>query len=154
GTDRQRADDLNAMFADPDIDAIMAFRGGWGSNRILEYIDYELIANHPKVFVGYSDITALLLAIYHNTGLTTFHGPVAKSNSTGFTTNYFQKAVGFPGPFSVHTHSNSLSKSQHSLTPLHPGTASGRLLGGNLSIVTSMIGSPYLPEWEGCILFL
>ena len=154
GRDKQRAHDLNAMFADPGVDAIMAFRGGWGSNRILEYIDYDLIGQNPKVFVGYSDITSLLLAIFSKTGLITFHGPVAKSVWTDFTIDHFDKAVSSLTGFSLQTSYKEQAKSGAQLHTLSPGAASGRLLGGNLSVLTSMIGSSYLPEWEGNILFL
>ena len=82
GTDRQRAQDLNSFFADPEIDGIFCTRGGYGAPRILPYLDYESIAVNPKVFMGYSDITALLNAIQVKTGLVTYHGPMAFENFT------------------------------------------------------------------------
>ena len=80
GTDKERADDLNAMFADPEVDAIFCVRGGYGSGRLLHYLDYDMIAANPKIIMGYSDITAILNAIYLRTGLITFHGPIAGGN--------------------------------------------------------------------------
>ena len=79
GRDRDRAADLNRMFADDAIAGIVCYTGGWGSPRVLPYLDYDLIARKPKVLIGYSDITALLNAIHQKTGLVTFHGPVGGS---------------------------------------------------------------------------
>ena len=84
GTDESRAADVNAAFADPEVDAVFALRGGWGSARLLPRLDYDLIRRHPKILMGYSDVTALLLAIHARTGLVTFHGPVGVSTWTPF----------------------------------------------------------------------
>ena len=154
GTDEQRAQDLNAMFADPEVDAIMPFRGGWGANRILEFLDYELIAQNPKILVGYSDITSLLLAIYAKTGLITFHGPVAKSIWTYFTREEFQKALSNVQMHTLARPTGDEYKQYGSLTTITPGKASGRIVGGNLTVLTAMIGSEYLPDWNNKILFL
>ncbi|SMO69236.1 S66 peptidase family protein [Fodinibius sediminis] len=154
GTDEQRAADLNAMFADPSVDAVMPFRGGWGCNRILDLINYELIQKHPKILVGFSDITSLLLAIQAKTGLTTFHGPVAKVVWTTFTKRHFHKLLGSSALTTLRRRSLHVSKEYDRLNIIRPGQARGRLLGGNLSVLTAMIGSDYLPEWEGSILFL
>lgn len=148
GTDVARAEDLNTMFLDPDIDAILPFRGGWGAGRILEYIDYEVIRNNPKPLIGFSDITSLLLAIYAKTGLVTFHGPVGKSEWTSFTQSYFQKALMQPKPFAVQ------NKEESKITVIREGVAEGTLLGGNLTVLTSILGSGYLPDWNQSILFL
>jgi len=154
GTDEQRVADLNAMFADASVDAIMPFRGGWGANRILADIDYELIKNNPKILVGFSDITSLLLAIYAKTGLITFHGPVGKSDWTDVTTQHFKKVLSGSRPATFAPPSKDICSSCDSHTGITPGKAKGRLLGGNLSVLTAMIGSDYLPDWEGNILFL
>lgn len=146
GTDENRAADLNEMFSDDRIDAILPFRGGWGSNRILEHIDFEMIRHNPKPLIGFSDITSLLLAIYAKTGLVTYHGPVGKSEWTPFTRAYFRKAVMASKPF--------VMKSSSDVITLFEGTARGTLLGGNLSVLTSMLGSDYLPRWQNSILFL
>lgn len=154
GEDNIRAKDLNTMFDDPSVDAIMAFRGGWGCNRILDYLDFELIRKHPKMLIGYSDITSLLLAIYAKTGLATFHGPVATSTWTKFTMSHFRRAVSSFEPLVLRGSSGVKSADYQSIETLRKGRAKGRLLGGNLSVLTSMVGSDYLPDWKGNILFL
>lgn len=93
GTAQERVDDLHRMFLDNEVKAIMAIHGGSGSAQMLPLLDYKLIANNPKILVGYSDITSLLIGIYEKTGLVTFHGPVAISTFTDFTKKYFLKAV-------------------------------------------------------------
>jgi muramoyltetrapeptide carboxypeptidase len=157
GKDEERAADLNAMFQNPEIDAILAYRGGWGSNRILPMIDYEAIRRNPKPFIGFSDITSLLMAIHAKTGLVTFHGPVGHSDWTDFTVNHFEKALMQPQPFCV----DNPEPAEDEPTPIEDriqticgGRAKGRLLGGNLTVLTSMLGSDYLPEWKGAVLFL
>ncbi|MCS7018839.1 MAG: LD-carboxypeptidase [Cytophagales bacterium] len=158
GTDQQRVSDLHAMFADPEVKAIIAFRGGWGSARLLPYIDFDLIAANPKIFMGYSDITALLLAIYSQTGLITWHGAVARDLGNAFTLNHLQhllceKAGEYFGTHTV-LHTYNMVQTGNKLLILKSGTATGKLLGGNLSVLCSLIGSKYLPQWDGAILFL
>ncbi|MDX1638399.1 MAG: LD-carboxypeptidase [Balneolaceae bacterium] len=148
GTDRQRAEDFNSMFRDPEVDAVIPFRGGWGSNRILPYIDFEAIAGNPKPLIGFSDITSLLLSIYAKTGLVTFHGPVGKSDWTEFTFRHFKRAV-------MRKSTLALRNPEHEMPQtLRPGMASGPLLGGNLTVLASMLGTDYLPNFDGAILFL
>jgi muramoyltetrapeptide carboxypeptidase len=157
GTDDNRAADVNTMFRDPSVDAILAVRGGWGCNRILPLLDYDTIRKNPKIIVGYSDITSLLLAIYAKTGLVTFHGPVGTSTWNQFSTNYFKRvlfdaeAVTFENP---ETKGDNLIQTKDRVETISQGTARGTLVGGNLSVLTAMIGSPYLPQWKGTILFL
>lgn len=153
GTDKQRADDLNAMFADDTVDAIMPFRGGWGCNRILPLIDFNLIKNNPKILVGFSDITTLLLSIFAKTGLITFHGPVGKSDWTDFTTRYFNKVLRGQ-QILFDTPKNEFCEDCNQFSTITPGRAQGPLLGGNLSVLTAMMGSDYLPDWKNSILFL
>lgn len=157
GTDAHRAADVNAMFRDPDVHAIMAVRGGWGCNRILPLIDYDVVRANPKILVGYSDITSLLIALYAKTGLVTFHGPVGTSTWNQFSTSYFRqvlcdaRAVTFENPSAK---GDNLIQTKDRIETITPGTATGVLVGGNLSVLTAMIGSPYLPDWKGVILFL
>ncbi len=157
GTDAHRAEDVNAMFGDPDVDAILAVRGGWGCNRILPLIDYRAVRDHPKIIVGYSDITSLLIAMFARSGLVTFHGPVGTSTWNEFSTSYFRRvlfdaeAVTFENP--SHRGDN-LIQTKDRVETVTPGTARGILVGGNLSVLSAMIGSPYLPPWKGVILFL
>ena len=148
GTDAERADDLMAMFADDRIDAILALRGGWGVNRILARLDFELIRRHPKIVMGFSDITSLLLAMYARSGVVGFHGPVGISTWSNFTVGHM-KGVLFDG--GTPTLENPASES---IRTIRGGTARGRLVGGNLSVLVSMLGSPYLPDFSGHLLFL
>lgn len=146
-TDKNRAKDLNSMFADSEVDGIMPFRGGWGCNRILKYIDFELIADNPKPLVGFSDITTLLLAIYSKSGLVSYHGPMGTSNWGPFTTSHFQQSLMQTDPFMM---KNTIGN----IETITGGKASGPILGGNLTVLTAMIGSDYLPDWNDTILFV
>ena len=158
GTDEERAQELNDMFKDPEIHAIIALRGGSGAARILDKIDYTAIANNPKVFIGYSDITALHMAIYTKTGLLTFHAPLAVSSWNNFSYPLFRKiifdagTVLFKNPVDK---GNNLTVTKNRIRTIYPGNATGELLGGNLSVLTGIMGSPYFPEhWENKILYL
>ena len=146
GSDFSRKADLENMFVESDIQAIFCARGGYGSLRLLEKIDYLLVKDNPKIFVGYSDITALLLAIYHKTGLITFHGPMLKDIAYKDWAQDWQIQEFF-------CTSKGDSVSLESCKILSPGKAVGRLLGGNLSLLCHMIGTPYLPSFDGSILF-
>lgn len=149
GKDADRAKDLMNMFRDDEVDGILCIRGGWGCNRILPLLDFEVIRSNPKALIGFSDITSLHMAIQKNTGLTTFHGPVGKSEWNTFTLNSW-KAVLLEASKAVY----KIPVDQTDSYVIHSGEASGRLLGGNLTVLTSMIGSDYLPDFEGAILFL
>jgi muramoyltetrapeptide carboxypeptidase len=157
GTDRERADELNDMFRDDQIKGIIALRGGSGAARILDMIDYELIAKNPKIFIGYSDITALHLAIYAKTGLVTFHGPLAVSSWNDFSYPLFRRLLFdretllYKNPEST---GNNLVQVKNRIRTITPGKAKGILMGGNLSVLTGLVGTPYLPQWENRILYL
>jgi len=150
GIDRDRAGDVNAMFADKSVKAIIAMRGGWGGNRILPLLNYNSIRANPKIIMGYSDITSLLLAITAQTGLVTFHGAVATSTWNNFTLNYV-KSILFDGE--LVTMNNTLV-TQLRRQIITPGKAKGKFIGGNLSVINSMLGSSYLPKWKNSILFI
>jgi muramoyltetrapeptide carboxypeptidase len=158
-TDQERAEDLNAMFADPEVKAIFELRGGWGSNRILSYLDYDLIKKHPKILMGFSDITSLLLAIQAKTGLVTFHGPVSVQSWPAFTVNYLQRVlfagekVVFANPVLVDTQVDIIQV-ENRIHVITGGIAQGKLVGGNLTTIISMLSSEYLPNWQGAILFV
>ncbi len=156
GTDEQRAADLHCMFEDDEVKAIVALRGGYGSMRLLDIIDYKLIKKNPKILLGYSDITSLCLAIYAKTGLVTFHGPVAISSFSEYTQEYFFKAacstetvgeIAYPEP------DNALRPTAH-LSTIYPGKATGKLIGGNLTLLTALLGTPFEPNFKETILFL
>ncbi|TAE54736.1 MAG: LD-carboxypeptidase [Nostocales cyanobacterium] len=150
GTDRNRAQDIHLMFQDPDVKAIIAMRGGWGCNRILPLLNYPLIRSHPKILIGYSDITSLLLAINARSRLITFHGGVATSTWNEFTVNYWQRILLNGELLTMENNSTPEGK----IEIINPGTAQGKLIGGNLSVITAMIGSAYLPSFHNNILFL
>lgn len=157
GTDEERASDINKMFADKDVKAIISLRGGWGSNRILSLLDYKIIKENPKIFMGYSDITSLLLAINAKTGLITFHGPMAALSWTGFTTQYVKdilfegKRIDFVNPVEEE---DDLIQTKNRIITIRKGKATGYLLGGSITLLSTMIGSNYLPDFNGAILFV
>ena len=156
GTDEQRAADLHRMFADDEVKAVVALRGGYGSMRMLNLINYELIKNNPKILLGYSDITSLCLAIYVKTGLVTFHGPVAISSFSEYTQKYFFKVACSTTPIGEIAHpepKNELRPTAH-LCIIRPGKASGKLIGGNLTLLTALLGTPFEPNFKDTILFL
>ncbi|MDJ0617086.1 MAG: LD-carboxypeptidase [Calothrix sp. MO_192.B10] len=150
GKDIDRAADVNNMFADKSVTAIITMRGGWGCNRILPLLKYPLIRSHPKIIMGYSDITSLLLAINARSRIVTFHGPVGISSWNQFTLDYLQPML-FQGK--MLTMRNPLTTEVRRRI-IHPGTATGKLVGGNLSVLCAMLGSPYLPSWNRRILFV
>jgi muramoyltetrapeptide carboxypeptidase len=157
GKDKDRADDVNRLFADPSVNAIVAVRGGWGCARLLPYLDFGVIAKNPKILVGYSDLTALLLAVYARTGLVTFHGPMGLSTWNSFNVDYFKRvlfdaeAVSFENVKEV---KDTLVQTENRIQTITPGIARGRILGGNLSVLAGIVGSGYLPDWSGAILFV
>jgi muramoyltetrapeptide carboxypeptidase len=156
GHDKDRADDVNRMFEDKTVNAVLAVRGGWGCSRLLPYLDFDLIARNPKVLTGYSDVTALLLPVHARTGLVTFHGPVGVSSWTPFSVDYWKRVLFEGEAVTMRNPSNKgehLAQVEDRVRPITPGKARGRLLGGNLTVLTTIVGSPYLPDWRDCILF-
>ncbi|HJR01852.1 MAG TPA: LD-carboxypeptidase [Methylomirabilota bacterium] len=160
GSDAARADDLNAMFADDGVDAIWCVRGGYGASRILPALDYALIQRKPKALIGYSDITALHMAIHRHAGLVTFHGPVAFRAFTPYSLGELKRVLwapqapvrlGGPPPF---PRAEGWLDGENRVTTLVPGRARGRLLGGNLCLMSHLCGTPYFPDLRGAILFL
>lgn len=159
GSSQQRLADLHAMFADPEVKAIWPIRGGSGCISLLANLDYGLIRRHPKVLVGYSDITALHLAIHRHAGLVTFHGPVASSTMTPYSTEHMLAVLCEPRP--SYTIPMSAENAQQALSAPHfgihthtHGVATGALIGGNLSLVAALAGTPYAANFAGSILFL
>jgi muramoyltetrapeptide carboxypeptidase len=158
GTDEQRLADLNAALADPRIDAIWCIRGGYGSIRLLEQVDFGALAQRPKAIIGFSDITALLNAVTKLTGVVTFHGPVARSSMPAFSRLHFERILSraeAPGRLGrLAGPSDVLVPQEDRIVTLRGGVAEGRLAGGNLSLLQCLIGTPYFPELAGAILFL
>ncbi len=155
-TVNERLDDLHAMFRDPEVQGVFCIRGGYGSMGLLDRIDYDLIRRYPKVFVGYSDITALHLAINRQSGLVTFHGPIVLSSFTDYTQQSFRQALFDTKPAGKLTNPPERNplRPAHPLRTIRAGMATGPLVGGNLSLVTALMGTPYEIETRGRILFL
>ena len=157
GTPQQRADDIHALFADPEVAGILAMTGGSGANRVLPLLDYDLISRHPKFLGGFSDLTALITAVQVKTGLVTFHSPLGRSEWNAFSVEHF-KAVAMDAQ--AHTFRNAvipgddLAAPEGRTTTLRGGVAQGPLVGGNLAVLTSLAGTPYWPSFDGAILFL
>lgn len=153
GTDADRLADLQAMFAAPDVQGIVCLRGGYGSVRMLPHMDYDSIRAHPKVFVGYSDITALHGAIQRNTGLVTFWGPMVSSDMSPVLHPYnrdaFVKAVAGTVPVGEIPHPDGMPPVQ----AIRGGRTSGPLIGGTLSLLAAAVGTPYEYDYDGTVLF-
>ena len=157
GTDEERAKDLNDMFADQNVKGVICIRGGSGAARILPLIDYELIKQNPKPLLGYSDITALHCAIQAQTGLITFHGPNGSGSWNSFNVKQFEQI--FFDKTKV-TYKNEQPKGDdlvikaNRIQTLKSGTTEGKILGGNLTVLTSLSGTPYYPNFTDSILFI
>ncbi len=156
GTDKERLHDLHWAFSDKEINGVWCVRGGSGAPRLLPEIDYSLIKKNPKVFVGYSDITALHMAISQQTGLVTFHGPVASSELSDYTkANLVNVVMGGATDHRILTSEFNTAQTSALFKPnvITPGKARGRLIGGNLSLLAALAGTPYaLRELKGAIL--
>ena len=154
GSDQSRLDDLHRAFADPHIDAIFCLRGGYGTPRLLDRLDFDLLRHNPKPFVGYSDLTAVHLAISRYAGFVTFHGPMFNIDLLGGKQQPTESALfsmlrGDLGAGSVLAHPLA-----YPLTTIAPGIACGRLLGGNLSMIAAVMGTPFEIDAEGIILLI
>ena len=153
---KSRAEDINQMFANPEIKAVLPIRGGYGSAKILNALDYKVISNNPKLLCGYSDITAMHLAIYKMTGMVTMHGPVLLSDFTSFSEEYYKRALFSNSP--IGEIKNYIAKSgireQNATRTIVQGKAKGKLIGGNLSLVSAMMGTQYEPDFSGKLVFL
>ncbi|MFN9225627.1 MAG: LD-carboxypeptidase [Pseudanabaena sp.] len=158
GKDVERASDINKMFRRPDIRGIFTFSGGYGSSRLLHLLDYELIRQNPKVIIGHSDITALVLAIHQKTGLITFHGSSGLSNVGNYAIAHFRRAVMATqniGEIAKSPYSGTDDEARkHRLVTIVSGQANSQLVGGNLSLVVNLLGTPYEIDTKDKILFL
>ncbi|MEC7149049.1 MAG: LD-carboxypeptidase [Pseudomonadota bacterium] len=157
GEDEDRASDINAAFADPEIDAVFALRGGWGASRLLPFLDFDLIAENPKIFLGYSDITSLLNAIYAKAGVVTFHGPNVMSRWNEFTYQGMREVL-FDARASTYSNpeviDDDLVARKYRIQTINAGKATGHLIGGNLTLMSALVGTSYFPNASGAILFL
>jgi muramoyltetrapeptide carboxypeptidase len=158
GTDEERAADVNDMFRRPEIRGIATFLGGYGCCRILPFLDYNLIRSHPKVLVGYSDITSFLLAIHQKTGLVTFHGSSGLTKVGDYSRMHFRQTIMSSSRIGEVAKPSKASEgttdSNNRLMTIVPGKVTGPLIGGNLTLVTNLLGTPYEPDTRGKILFL
>jgi muramoyltetrapeptide carboxypeptidase len=157
GKDEDRAADVNRFFADSSVKAILAIQGGWGCARVLPHLDWETIRRHPKVVAGFSDITGLHCGLQARAGLVTLHAPNALSSWPAFTVDHFRR-VAFEGEAVTMANppgnQDRLVQRENRTRTIEPGRARGRLVGGNLTVLTALVGSPYLPSFDGAILFL
>lgn len=157
GTDAQRLQDLHRMFSEPEVKAVWCVRGGYGCSRLLPDIDYALIRNHPKILIGYSDITALLVAIYQNTGLVGFHGPVGASEWTDYNLLHLRGVlmegattwlIQPPPSYQVEAQAPFRART------ITPGIVEGPLIGGNLSLLSALCGTPFAPDFRRHLVFM
>jgi muramoyltetrapeptide carboxypeptidase len=155
GTDQARAGDINAMFADPEVKALFAVRGGWGCARLLPFLDWDTIRAHPKLLVGFSDVTALHLAFAARAGFPTIHGPNAANSWARISwESLWRLAFAGERPVFEQPPADPLAPDRWQIRTIRSGTARGRLLGGNLSVLSALVGTPWLPDFDGAILFL
>jgi muramoyltetrapeptide carboxypeptidase len=146
GPDAERAAALNEAVATPALRALFCVRGGYGALRLLAHLDWERARDHPTLLVGYSDITALHLAYHHRAGWTGVSGPVVTEWAT-----LDEETL---GPFRRLVEGGTPALGDAAARPMREGTATGPLLGGNLSVLSRLIGTPYAPAWKGAILVL
>lgn len=153
GTDDIRAKDINDAFENKEISGVVCLRGGYGTLRLLNLIDYETIKRNPKYFIGYSDITGLHVALNRMCNLVTYHGPMAASgwinNLDDYTLKYLEKSL-----FSMDTLGIVENPEGEQIGTLYPGICEGEIVGGNLSLLVSTLGSPYEIDTKNKILFI
>jgi muramoyltetrapeptide carboxypeptidase len=153
GSDEERLSDLHDMFRNKNINAVFCVRGGYGSARILDKIDYKLIQNNPKIFVGYSDINALQMAFFAKCGLITFAGPMVASDFADEISSFTEEAF-----WRVITSNIKVGRlynpNKEKFFAIKKGSAQGRILGGNLTMINSLISTEYLPKLKDSILLL
>ena len=152
GHEKIRAEWVNKMFANHEVKAIFCIRGGDGSSRVMEYLDYDMISKNPKIFLGYSDITNLHLAFTQKCGFVTFHGPMVSSNMVDSFDPETEKSL-----FDALDADDTLEFKNPEGFPievLKEGKATGELIGGNLSLLSASIGTPYEMDTKGKIVFI
>jgi len=152
GVDKNRADDLHQMFLNKDVRAIISVRGGYGTPRLLSLLDYSIIKRNPKIVVGFSDLTSLQCAIWKHARMITFHGPMLASDMAGdidpFTEEMFWKLVSSTKTL------GSITIPANDQATLKTGRAKGNLLGGNLSLLVNLVGTPHCPDFRNSLLFI
>jgi muramoyltetrapeptide carboxypeptidase len=158
GTDKERLDDLHQAFSDAEVKAVWCVRGGYGASRFLPDLNFNLIKKNPKILIGYSDITALHTAIYQNTGLVTFHGPVAASNFSDYTKKHVVNVLMNPSaPYKIELSPDNIAKESNLFKTevIRSGKCRGELIGGNLSLLSALAGTPFgLRKTKSKLLFI
>ncbi len=159
GTPYQQVEDFHAMVRDRDVKAIWCGRGGSGCSLLLPLLDYRLIRANAKVIVGMSDVTALHLAILRHAGMVTFHGPAAISAFSDYSMAHLRAAFMEPRPTYTITSAPEIrlrgqTEPEYTERTITPGTATGPLVGGNLSVLAALVGTPYAARMKGAIVFL
>lgn len=159
GTDRERAEDFNNMIKNPEVKAVIFVNGGYGCARILDLVDYDAVRKNPKIIMGFSDCTALINAIYDRTGLVTFHGPIGRTLHQDYNRRQFERlAVSPTDKCTIESSDGDLQKSAGNKTfdryTITSGKAQGKLTGGNLTVVCSMMGTPYQLDLQGKIVMI
>jgi muramoyltetrapeptide carboxypeptidase len=158
-TDQQRANDINELFANTAVDAILCVRGGYGCTRILDLLDYHVIKNNPKIILGFSDITALLQAILTKTGLIGFHGPVGTTLKNKYAQSCIEtlimntQAAVLIKPVSIESTTYEQNTEYERYT-IYPGVAKGKIVGGSLTLICALIGTPYEIDFTDTIVCL
>lgn len=155
-TIRERVDDIHEMFVNKDVAGVFCIRGGYGSSQLLDSISFDLIKRNPKIFIGYSDITAIHLAIQKRTGLVTFHGPVMLSNFSELTEKSFRQNLFTDSPAGVLANPDVKTpvRMLHPVRTITPGQVRGSLTGGNLSLISALMGTRYEIDTRGRIFFI
>ena len=158
GTDAERLDDLQRALNDESVAVVWAVRGGFGTTRILAHVDFSPLRERPKVLLGFSDVTTILLKAHADTGLVTFHGPVARNGLTPFAREHLEQVLFNPSPAGKLSlpapRGGVIVPREPRVVPIVPGVAEGRLVGGNLTLIQCLIGTGALPSFDGAILFL
>lgn len=157
GTDMERAEDLNRMFADSEVKAIICLRGGSGANRILPILDYAMIAKNPKPILGYSDITALHCAIHSQTGMVTFHGPNGSGSWNSFNVKQFDQMFFAQEKMTFKNEQpkgDDLVVKANRIQTMRGGRVEGKILGGNLTVLAALSGTAYYPDFQDAIMFI
>lgn len=147
GSDQRRLEELHQLWDDNEVKAIVAVRGGYGCARLLPGLDFDLIRHKPKILVGFSDLTILLNTIHQQTGLVTFHGPMLST----LVRDGKPSLLAMLNELTVHAQEHLAPKG---VEVLRPGSAQGRLIGGNLTCLTHLLATPYEPQWQGAILLV
>lgn len=158
GSDEARLADLNGALRDPAIAAIWCLRGGFGVTRILDRVDMDAFAARPSVVIGYSDVTALLLGLYQNAGVVTFHGPMSRTPLSGFSRAHLERVLTGAAPAGrlgrLSPPPGVLAPRSPRIVTLRGGVAEGPLIGGNLSLLLALAGTRHFPDLNGALLFL